>query len=188
MCFVLECTLQLWTIDSCAYVWQQILVHSVWLESVCSDTLISQLPPSECKHASSLSGRQQRATNQVCKWMLYIIILFIWSGGRLKQQNGRCVKPAPGHQLGLAGRDVAMWLMPRAFFGPRRVAARCGCKWTAVTRLHGCLSCCHDTLAVVLSTFLHSEKSCRVELGFKSRLLMSVPSGSPAWSAGALEL
>lgn len=65
--------------------------------------------------------------------------------------------------------------------GLRGVAARCGCKWTAVTQFYSCLSCCHDTLAVAVVTgTLRSirftfGKFCHVELGFKSRFLLSSP-------------
>lgn len=36
--------------------------------------------------------------------------------------------------------------------GLQRHAARCGCKWTAVTQIYSCQSCCHDPLAVALVT------------------------------------
>ena len=76
-CCVSDCTSQLWTIDSCAWVWQQVLVRACLTRlGLLRRTYLSAAAPPNANMPHRSPGFPQRTASRVCKWMFYIIILF----------------------------------------------------------------------------------------------------------------
>lgn len=73
----LLCTSQLWTIDPCAWVWQQVLVRGCLTRlGLLRRTYLSAAAPPNANTPHRSPGFLQRAASRVCKWMFYIIMLF----------------------------------------------------------------------------------------------------------------